>query len=110
MSREKLTKADLEVALRDLDGWVCDEDGTGIKKSLKLKNFNHAFAFMTRVAMLAEKMDHHPEWFNVYNRIDIRLSTHDAGGVTALDIEMAKKNQPVCGCLTGTAAQPVIID
>ena len=97
MSREKLSCASVEEALRDLDGWSQDDNGTGIKSSFKFKNFNAAFAFMTRVAMLAEKMDHHPEWFNVYNRIDVRLSTHDAGGVTALDIEMAKKMNRFAG-------------
>jgi 4a-hydroxytetrahydrobiopterin dehydratase len=54
------------------------------------KDFNEAFAFMARVALLAEKLDHHPEWFNVYNKLDVTLSTHDAGGVTAKDIEVAK--------------------
>ena len=91
MRRDKLTAASIEEALGELEGWSSDEDGSGIKKSFKFKNFSSAFAFMTRVAMLAEKMDHHPEWFNVYNRVDVRLSTHDAGGVTILDVEMARK-------------------
>lgn len=59
-------------------------------RKFEFKDFNAAFAFMTRVAMLAEKMDHHPEWFNVYNKVDVTLSTHDAGGVTEKDISMAK--------------------
>ncbi len=91
MRRDKLTPASIKEALKELEGWSGDEDGTGIGKSFRFRNFNAAFAFMTRVAMLAEKMNHHPEWFNVYNRIDVRLSTHDAGGVTILDIEMARK-------------------
>ena len=91
MNREKLDTAAIAEALSALDGWSLDSNGGGIEKSFKFKSFNSAFAFMTRVALLAEKMDHHPEWFNVYNRIDVRLSTHDAGGVTALDIEMARK-------------------
>jgi 4a-hydroxytetrahydrobiopterin dehydratase len=61
-----------------------------IAKSFKFADFNAAFAFMTRVALKAEAMDHHPEWFNVYNKVDIVLSTHDAGGLSALDVEMAK--------------------
>ena len=91
MRRDKLTPALIKEALKELEGWSGDEDGTGIGKSFRFRNFNAAFAFMTRAAMLAEKMNHHPEWFNVYNRIDVRLSTHDAGGVTILDIEMARK-------------------
>ena len=91
MRRDKLTPVSIKEALKELEGWSGDEDGTGIGKSFRFRNFNAAFAFMTRVAMLAEKMNHHPEWFNVYNRIDVRLSTHDAGGVTILDIEMARK-------------------
>jgi 4a-hydroxytetrahydrobiopterin dehydratase len=59
-------------------------------RKFAFKDFNAAFAFMTRVAMLAEKMDHHPEWFNVYNRVEVTLSSHDAGGVTDKDITMAK--------------------
>ncbi len=87
----KMTADAIWEALAGLDGWALDDSGTGIEKSFKFKNFNAAFAFMTRAAMLAEKMDHHPEWFNVYNNLDVRLSTHDAGGVTILDIEMARK-------------------
>lgn len=74
-----------------LSGWALDEAQTGITKSFKFKTFNQAWAFMSRIALLAEKMDHHPEWFNVYNRVDIRLSTHDAGGVTEKDLKMAAK-------------------
>ncbi len=91
MRRERLIPDAIAEALAGLDGWSLDDDGTGIKKSFKFKNFNAAFAFMTRAAMVAEKMDHHPEWFNVYNKLDVRLSTHDAGGVTILDVEMAKQ-------------------
>ncbi len=97
MSRAKLDAAAIAQALAGLQGWSLDGDGSGIKKSFKFKSFNAAFAFMTRVAMLAEKLDHHPEWFNVYNRVDVRLSTHDAGGVTALDIDMARKMDVFAG-------------
>ena len=60
-----------------------------IARKFEFANFNEAFGFMTRVALLAEKMDHHPEWFNVYNKVEVTLSTHDAGGVTQNDIDMA---------------------
>jgi 4a-hydroxytetrahydrobiopterin dehydratase len=69
--------------------WSRDADGTGIRRSLRFADFNAAFAFMTRVALAAEQRNHHPEWFNVYNRVDIRLSTHDAGGLTERDFELA---------------------
>ncbi len=61
-----------------------------ITRKFEFENFNEAFGFMTRVALLADKMDHHPEWFNVYNKVDVTLSTHDAGGVTSNDIKMAQ--------------------
>jgi 4a-hydroxytetrahydrobiopterin dehydratase len=78
-------------ALAELDGWQEAKGRNAITKSFKFKSFNEAFAFMTRSALEAEKMDHHPEWFNVYNRVDVTLSTHSAGGVTELDIKLAKK-------------------
>jgi 4a-hydroxytetrahydrobiopterin dehydratase len=77
-------------ALKDLGGWQKSEAKSAIFRSFKFKTFNEAFAFMTRVALKAEKMDHHPEWFNVYNRVDVTLTTHDAGGVTQKDISLAR--------------------
>ena len=77
-------------ALENLQGWSEAEGRDAIQKSFRFANFNQAFAFMTRVALKAEKMNHHPEWFNVYNRVDIVLSTHDAGGVTERDVELAR--------------------
>lgn len=71
-----------------LDGWSWNKDG--IEKDFQFSDFTAAFSFMTRVAIHAEKMDHHPEWFNVYNKVQIRLSTHDAGGVTDLDFKLAE--------------------
>jgi 4a-hydroxytetrahydrobiopterin dehydratase len=76
--------------LKELPGWHDVKGRDAIARSFQFKDFNAAFGFMTRAALLAEKLDHHPEWFNVYNRIDVTLSTHDAGGVTEKDIEMAK--------------------
>lgn len=69
--------------------WTLDADGKGIRRSLRFANFNAAFGFMARVALAAERADHHPEWSNVYNRVDIRLSTHDAGGLTERDFALA---------------------
>ena len=83
----KETRAD---ALIGLDGWSNTEDRDAIQKTFTFKNFNQAFSFMTRVAMEAEKANHHPEWFNVYNRVDVTLSTHDAGGITEKDIKLAQ--------------------
>jgi 4a-hydroxytetrahydrobiopterin dehydratase len=77
-------------ALRELPSWRDVQDRDAIARKFEFRDFNEAFGFMTRVALLAEKMDHHPEWFNVYNRIEVTLSTHDAGGVTENDVKMAK--------------------
>ncbi len=87
---ERLTGPARNDALAALDGWAELPDRDAIAKSYKFADFNAAFAFMTRVAMKAEKMDHHPEWFNVYNKVDVVLATHDAGGLTKRDIELAK--------------------
>lgn len=76
-------------ALGSLPGWTLRDDQTAILKTFRFKDFNEAFGFMTRVALLADKIDHHPEWFNVYNRVDVTLNTHDVGGISRLDIEMA---------------------
>ena len=75
---------------QSLPGWSNVKGRDAIKKSFKFADFNSAFAFMTKVALAAEKADHHPEWFNVYNKVDITLSTHDAGGVSARDVKLAK--------------------
>ncbi len=83
----KLVDAEIELALAALPGW--NRDGEAIQRHYKFADFAHAFAFMARVALLAEKADHHPEWSNVYNRVDIRLTTHDAGGLTQRDIDLA---------------------
>ena len=77
-------------ALIGLDGWSDAEDRDAIQKTFTFKSFNQAFSFMTRVAMEAEKANHHPEWFNVYNRVEVTLSTHDTGGITEKDIKLAQ--------------------
>jgi len=71
--------------------WTYDEAGKAISRSFKFANFSEAFGFMARVALLAEKASHHPDWSNSYNRVDITLSTHDAGGVTRNDLDLARK-------------------
>lgn len=87
---EKLSSAARADALAELQGWDEVEGRDAITRAFKFKNFNQAFGFMSRVAMQAEKMDHHPEWFNVYATVDVTLATHDAGGVTELDVALAK--------------------
>jgi 4a-hydroxytetrahydrobiopterin dehydratase len=77
-------------ALKSLVGWAEIEGRDAIGKTFKFKDFNQAWGFMSRVALAAEKLDHHPEWFNVYNRVDIALSTHDAGGLSERDVALAK--------------------
>jgi len=87
---EKLNAETRAQAMAELQGWLEVEGRDAIQRSFKFKNFNQAFGFMSRVAMQAEKMDHHPEWFNVYATVEVTLSTHDAGGVTELDVALAK--------------------
>ena len=77
-------------ALAKLSAWSAVEGRDAIQKTFKFKDFNAAFGFMTRVALAAEKADHHPEWFNVYNRVEVLLSTHDADGVSERDVALAK--------------------
>lgn len=77
-------------ALKQVSGWRAVDGRDAIAKDFKFKDFNSAFGFMTRVALYADKADHHPEWSNVYNKIEVTLSTHDAGGVTEKDVALAK--------------------
>ena len=85
-----LTQSERQEALNGLTGWEMVADRDAITRRFEFKNFIDAFSFMTRCALVAEKMNHHPEWFNVYNRVDVTLATHDAGGVTSKDTELAK--------------------
>ena len=89
---EKLSKAERDAALPGLttSGWVHDPDRDSLTKEFKFKGFIQAFGWMATCAIKAEKMNHHPEWFNVYNRVTVTLTTHDAAGLTALDVELAQ--------------------
>ena len=86
----KLEPADLGAALATLPQWALDEGRGAIRRSFVFADFGQAFAFMTRIALAAERTDHHPEWFNVYNRVDITLTTHDCHGLSQRDIDMAR--------------------
>jgi 4a-hydroxytetrahydrobiopterin dehydratase len=86
----RIDGAERDALLAELKGWSHEPKRDAIQRSYRFADFTHAFAFMTRVALLAEKADHHPEWSNVYNRVDILLTTHDAGGLTERDAALAR--------------------
>ena len=88
---KKISKTELAKKLKRLSGWKLVKGRSAITKTFKLNNFQDAFSCMTSIAIYAEKKDHHPEWFNVYSTVEVTLSTHDAGGVTNLDIDMARE-------------------
>ena len=87
---KKLSITDRNKALKKLKGWQLVKGRGAITKTFQFKDFNAAFSWMTAIALYAEKLDHHPEWFNVYNRVIVTLSTHDVGGISKLDIKLAK--------------------
>ena len=89
MTRAILIPAELDLALAKLDSWEKSTGKPAIEKSFRFQNFVEAFGFMTKVALVAEKLDHHPEWSNVYRNVTIVLTTHDSGGVTELDVTLA---------------------
>jgi 4a-hydroxytetrahydrobiopterin dehydratase len=97
MAREKLGRQAIEEAMAGLNGWTLAADGLSISRTFAFKNFSEAFAFMTRSALAAEKLDHHPDWSNVYKTVEVKLNTHDAGGLTALDFELAKRMNRYAG-------------
>ena len=88
--RDKLAGASRKAALDKLTGWSEVAGRDAITKKFSFRDFSEAFGFMTRAALVAEKLDHHPEWFNVYNSVEVTLSTHDAGGVTERDVKLAE--------------------
>ncbi len=94
---EKLDSASRAAFLREFPDWREAAGRDAITRMFQFRDFNQAFGFMTRVALLAEKLDHHPEWFNVYNRIEVTLSTHDAGGLTELDVKLAEAMDKIAG-------------
>lgn len=94
---EKLATAERKKAMARLKGWAKVRGRDAIEKSFRFKDFNEAFGFMSRVAMMAERMDHHPEWFNVYNRVGITLTTHDAGGLSERDVKLARFIDSIAG-------------
>ncbi len=95
--RAKLTGEARKAALAKLTGWSEVSGRDAIAKKFVFKDFNAAFGFMTRAALVAEKLDHHPEWFNVYKTVEVTLSTHDAGGVTELDVKLADTMNQLAG-------------
>jgi 4a-hydroxytetrahydrobiopterin dehydratase len=94
---QKLSADARKSALSKLSGWTEVKGRDAIGKKFVFKDFNEAFGFMTRAALVAEKMDHHPEWFNVYKTVEVTLSTHDAGGVTELDVKLAGMMDKIAG-------------
>ena len=90
MSRRLLDGEAVKVALASLEGWSLEEGGAAIHKRFVFADFSAAFGFMARAALAAERLDHHPEWTNVWNRVEVRLTTHDAHGLTARDFELAR--------------------
>jgi 4a-hydroxytetrahydrobiopterin dehydratase len=94
---QKLTADSRKAALAKLRGWTEVSGRDAIARKFTFRDFNQAFGFMTRAALVAEKMDHHPEWFNVYKTVEVTLSTHDAGGVTELDIKLAEAMDRIAG-------------
>ena len=99
MSIAKLTQTERDSDLASLieNGWSLVDNRDAIAKTYQFPNFIAAFGWMTRAALQAEKLDHHPEWFNVYNRVEVVLSTHDAGGLTGLDIKLARAMDRLAG-------------
>lgn len=93
----KLPARARKAALKKLSGWAPVRDRDAIEKAFRFTDFAEAFGFMSRVALIAERMNHHPEWFNVYNQVRITLTTHDAGGVSARDIDLARAIDMVAG-------------
>lgn len=89
MATPKLTDAEINAQLEGISGWTVENEK--LHKEFQFDSFVEAFGFMASVALIAESMNHHPEWFNVYNRVTVDLATHDAGGISALDFELAKK-------------------
>lgn len=89
-AQDAFSPQEIQEHMAKLDGWSVSEDSKSISKSYQFKDFSACWSVMSRVALKAEEMGHHPEWFNVYNKLDVTLSTHDVGGLSALDFELAQ--------------------
>ena len=100
--RKKLTPEQLEAALQSLPGWKRHGRREAIRRQYVFDDFAHAFSFMTQVAIMAEKSNHHPEWSNVYSRVTVDLVTHDAGGITELDVTLARRMSGIAAAFTTT--------
>ena len=97
MAREKLGEQAIRETLARMPGWALADNGGAIERHFAFADFSEAFGFMARVALAAEKLDHHPDWSNVYRTVEVRLNTHDAGGLTALDFDLARKMNRIFG-------------
>ena len=97
MTQIKLDAEDVAERLKAMDGWVLAEDGASIWKAFRFKTFAQAFGFMSEIALAAEKLDHHPEWFNVYNKVDVTLTTHSCDGLSDLDLRLARRMDKLAG-------------
>jgi 4a-hydroxytetrahydrobiopterin dehydratase len=100
----RLSDAERDEALRDLPGWSWDAGASTIRRTFHFADFSEAFAFMTRVALAAEKADHHPDWSNSWNRVDVALATHSEGGVTRRDIDLARQMDAFASLAPGETA------
>jgi 4a-hydroxytetrahydrobiopterin dehydratase len=99
---QKLSGPARKAALAKLDGWSEVKGRDAITRKFTFEDFNAAFGFMARAALIAEKLDHHPEWFNVYNKVEVTLATHDAGGVTERDVKLAEAMNRLAGATGAT--------
>lgn len=97
MKYEKLDSDAVARELEALDGWELKGGGAAISRNFKFRDFSEAFGFMAECALMAEKLNHHPEWFNVYSRVDVVLTTHDAGGLTEQDFKLARAMDKLAG-------------
>jgi 4a-hydroxytetrahydrobiopterin dehydratase len=94
---QRLTDAHRQTALAELPDWIALTDRDAIRRTFRFRDFNAAWGFMSRVALMAEKTDHHPEWFNVYDRVEVTLTTHDAGGLSERDVVLARFMDAIAG-------------
>ncbi len=97
MTNPRLTTSEIETSLGRFENWEVINDGNAIHRTFLFADFAEAFSFMTQVALAAEKLDHHPEWFNVWRTVDVTLSTHSAGGLTRLDFALAGRMDEIAG-------------